>query len=120
MTNSGKKENYRQATDGIATCFECGEHLYQWSEKDDVTGNRTFYERCEKCDKQWSTGVVTRAEWEHLSGAVEEMKQEKDSAAEPVGEPLLERAAARKLKKVNDLLMRRKKWQQPKRRLQKK
>lgn len=60
-----------------ATCLVCGEDLKQWSEKQE-NGDRTFWERCDRCEKQWSTGTVTKEEWEVLAGIAKPVINEKD------------------------------------------
>lgn len=98
--------------DPFATCMVCGDDLEQWSEKDENTGDRKFWEKCPTCDKKWTTGTVTRAEYEALAGIAQPMlKENKPMPLDTPGdEPIVKRAAAKQLKKVNDLLMRRGSW----------
>lgn len=107
------------ATDGFATCFDCGGDLEQWSERDKNTGDRKFWERCPACDKKWSTGVVTKAEYDVLAGVAEPFIKKDEEPLPEEAESSCRKAAAAGLRHFNDVMMRRKLWRPRKQRKRK-
>lgn len=97
-----KKKAKRKTCDSIefGKCDKCRGDLIQWNEKES-DGSRSFYERCPECKETWQTGIVTAEEKESLHHDVysEDFGIEKES--------LPKRIMAKKLKIVNDMLMRR-------------